>query len=109
MFRQHQKPLTLALSRRERGLIVVDARVTPTWDTESYPNFERPTNRLPLPRRERGLIVVDAIDAPTRDTESNTALEKHTDRLPLQGERAGGEGQPHKKSKANHPLLTTQQ
>jgi hypothetical protein len=27
---QDQKPLTLALSRRERGLTVVDARDTPT-------------------------------------------------------------------------------
>jgi len=55
MYRQHQKPLTLALSRRERGLIVVDARVTPTWDTESYPKFEKPTNMLPLPRERAGV------------------------------------------------------
>ncbi len=32
--RQLHKPLTLALSRRERGLIGVFVRGTPIWDTE---------------------------------------------------------------------------
>ena len=50
-----QKPtLTLALSRRERGLTEVDVRETPTWDTESYAGSERPTNRLPLQGRGLG-------------------------------------------------------
>jgi hypothetical protein len=42
-----QKPLTLALSRRERELIEVIARDTPTWNTEPYSNSE--TNQKPPP------------------------------------------------------------
>ena len=38
-----QEPLTLALSRRERGLIGVFGRGTPAWDTESNAYFEKPT------------------------------------------------------------------
>ncbi len=37
---QNQKPLTLALSRRERGLTEVNARDTPTCDSESYAIFK---------------------------------------------------------------------
>ncbi|SDS76353.1 hypothetical protein SAMN05216579_1564 [Pseudomonas granadensis] len=47
-----QKPLTLALSQGERELTVVDARTTPTCDTESNANFERRADRLPLPPGE---------------------------------------------------------
>jgi hypothetical protein len=43
-----QKPLTLALSRRERGLIEVFGRATPTCDTALNSVSEKPTNRLPL-------------------------------------------------------------
>jgi hypothetical protein len=46
--KQDHKPLTLALSRRERGLTVVLGRATPTCDIESNSDSERPTNRLPL-------------------------------------------------------------
>jgi hypothetical protein len=52
--RHSQKPtLTLALSRRERELTVVDVRGTPTCNTESYANFKANQNR-PL-SRGRGL------------------------------------------------------
>ena len=50
-----QEPLTLALSRRERGLTVVFGRVTPTCDTALNSDFEKPTNRLPLPRERAGV------------------------------------------------------
>jgi len=50
-----QKPLTLALSRRERELTEVFGRATPTCDTESNSSFEKPTNRLPLPRERAGV------------------------------------------------------
>jgi hypothetical protein len=43
-----QKPLTLALSQRERGLIEVFVRGTPTCNTALNSDSERPTNRLPL-------------------------------------------------------------
>jgi hypothetical protein len=43
-----QEPLTLALSRGERGLTAWAGRDTPTWDTESNSDFEKPKNRLPL-------------------------------------------------------------
>ena len=49
--RPDQEPLTLALSRRERGLIALFGRGAPTWDTESNSNFE---NRPPLPRERAG-------------------------------------------------------
>jgi hypothetical protein len=42
------EPLTLALSRREWGLTAWAGRDTPTWDTESNSDFEKPKNRLPL-------------------------------------------------------------
>jgi len=51
----NQKPLTLALSQRERGLIAVFGRGTPTCDTESNSDFEKPKNRLPLPRERAGV------------------------------------------------------
>jgi hypothetical protein len=44
----NQKPLTLALFRRERGLTGVNASATPTWDTESYAIFKAKADRLPL-------------------------------------------------------------
>ncbi|CAI8866257.1 hypothetical protein EMIT0232MI5_20384 [Pseudomonas sp. IT-232MI5] len=46
--------LTLALSRRERGLTVVFGKCTPTCDTPLNSDFERPKNRLPLPRERAG-------------------------------------------------------
>jgi hypothetical protein len=50
-----QEPLTLALSRRERGLTEVIARATPTLDTALNSSFEKPTNRPPLPRERAGV------------------------------------------------------
>jgi len=50
-----QKPLTLALSRRERGLIVVFGRATPTCDAALNSDVEKLTNRLPLPRERAGV------------------------------------------------------
>ena len=41
---EDQKPLTLALSRRERELTEVNAKATSTCNTESCSDFERPTN-----------------------------------------------------------------
>ncbi|SDS95020.1 hypothetical protein SAMN05216579_2066 [Pseudomonas granadensis] len=52
---QDQKPLTLALSRRERGLTVGDGRATPTCNTESNASLEANQNRLPLPRERAGV------------------------------------------------------
>ncbi|SDS65976.1 hypothetical protein SAMN05216579_1302 [Pseudomonas granadensis] len=49
---QNQKPLTLALSRRERGLTAVDARDTPTCDTESNAKFRNQPKSAPSPRGE---------------------------------------------------------
>jgi hypothetical protein len=50
-----QKPLTLALSRRERGLIELFGRGTPTCDTALNSDSEKLTNRLPLPRERAGV------------------------------------------------------
>ncbi len=50
-----QEPLTLALSRRERGLTVVFGRATPTCDTELNSDIEKHTNRPPLPRERAGV------------------------------------------------------
>jgi hypothetical protein len=47
--------LTLALSQRERGLTVGDARATPTCNTESYAKFETLKNRLPLQGESAGV------------------------------------------------------
>jgi hypothetical protein len=46
---EKQKPLTLALSRRERGLTELDGRDTPTWDIELNSGFEKHIDRLPFP------------------------------------------------------------
>ncbi len=89
---QNQKPHTLALSRRERELTVVDVRITPTCNSWSDSGFEQPTNRLP-PQREKELTAMDARAAPPCDTESNAKFEKHKDRLPLPRERAGVRGE----------------
>jgi hypothetical protein len=90
-----EEPLTLTLSQRERGLIVVFGRLAPTCCTESNSRFEEPLT-LTLSQRERGLIVVFARAAPTCDTESNSDFEQHGDRLPFPlyplGERAGVRG-----------------
>jgi len=40
-FFQHQKHLTLALSRRERGLNGVIGRSTPAWDIELNANTHK--------------------------------------------------------------------
>ncbi len=55
---QDQKPLTLTLSRRERGLTEVFGRDAPTCNTESNFDFEKPKNGLPFPlsRRERAEV-----------------------------------------------------
>jgi hypothetical protein len=50
-----QEPLTLALSRRERGLIEVFGRDTPTRATALNLDFEKHTNRFPLPRERAGV------------------------------------------------------
>jgi hypothetical protein len=42
-FMNQKQTLTLTLSQRERGLIEWTGRGTPTWDTESNTDFERPT------------------------------------------------------------------
>jgi hypothetical protein len=52
---ENQKPLTLALSRRERGLIAVVGRCTPTCNTELYTQFEKPKDRLPLQGERAGV------------------------------------------------------
>jgi hypothetical protein len=91
-----QKPtLTLALSRRERGLIVVFGRATPTCDTALNSGFETDQKplTLALSRRERELTEVFGIGTPTCDTELNSDFEKHTNRLPLPRERAGVRGE----------------
>ncbi len=49
---QDQEPLTLALSQRERELIEVFGRGTPTCDTTLNSGREKPTNRPPLPLGE---------------------------------------------------------
>ncbi len=52
--RPDQEPLTLALSRRERGLIALFGRRMPDWDPESNISFLTNRNRLPLPRERAG-------------------------------------------------------
>jgi hypothetical protein len=97
-----QKPtLTLALSQRERGLIVVFGRATPTCDTALNSGFETDQKplTLALSRRERGLIVVFGRATPTCDTALNSDSEKLTNRLPLPRERAGVRGSPTTESK----------
>ena len=47
-----QEPLTLALSRRERGLTGVLGRTTPTCDTESKSGFEKAHKSAPSPSGE---------------------------------------------------------
>ena len=75
--------LTLALSRRERGLTALSGRATPTGNTES--NSDSETDQKPLTlalsRRERGLTVVFGRATPTWDTEPNSDYE--TDQKPL--------------------------
>ncbi|VVQ24077.1 hypothetical protein PS925_05445 [Pseudomonas fluorescens] len=53
-----QKPLTLALSQRERGLTEVFGRATPTCDSalNSDSESDQKPLTLTLSRRERGLI-----------------------------------------------------
>ncbi|CAI8836757.1 hypothetical protein EMIT0P265_20419 [Pseudomonas zeae] len=53
--KQNQEPLTLALSRRERGLTEVFGRSAPMCDTESNARFKTNRNRLPLPRERAGV------------------------------------------------------
>ena len=73
---RNQKPLTLALSRRERGLTEVFGQGTPTCDTASNTAFEKPKNRLPLPRERAGVRG-----------ESNTRLKPSARFSPLNNER----------------------
>jgi hypothetical protein len=78
----NQKPLTLALPKRRTA------------------------------RRERGLIEVFVGDTPTWDTESNSDFESPQIGSLSLGRGLGGrrsdEGQIQHKSKAEHPLFTTQ-
>ncbi|CAI8871898.1 hypothetical protein EMIT0347P_30665 [Pseudomonas sp. IT-347P] len=46
---QKQKPLTLALSQRERGPTEVNGRDTPTCDTASNSGLEKHEYLLPFP------------------------------------------------------------
>ncbi|MBY8936463.1 hypothetical protein, partial [Pseudomonas fluorescens] len=89
-----QKPLTLALSRRERGLIAVFGRATPTCDSalNSDPESDQKPLTLALSQRERGLIAVFG-RVPTCDAELNSDFEKPTNRPPLPRERAGVRGE----------------
>jgi hypothetical protein len=66
-FETDQKPLTLALSRRERGLTAVFGRATPTCDTVLNSGFETDQKplTLALSRRERGLTGVFERSTPT--------------------------------------------
>ena len=75
-----QEPLTLALSRRERGLTVVFGGAAPTCDTALNSGSKKQTNR-PLTLPERGLIEVFGRATPTCDIESNSDSE--TDQKPL--------------------------
>jgi hypothetical protein len=59
-----QEPLTLALSRGERGLTAVFGRGTPTCDTALNSGFEKPENRPPLPR-ERVVVRGKSTTKPT--------------------------------------------
>jgi hypothetical protein len=72
-----QKPLTLTLSRRERGLIEVFGRASPTCDTALNSGSEKQTNQ-PLAMRKRGLIEVIGRATPTCDTALNSGSEKQT-------------------------------
>jgi hypothetical protein len=66
-YAEDQKPLTLALSRRKRGLTKVFGRPAPTWNTElnsDYETDQKPLT-LALSRRERGLTEVIARATPT--------------------------------------------
>ncbi len=47
-----EKPLTLTLSQRERGLTEVFERATPTCNIESNSGFEKQTYRPPSPSGE---------------------------------------------------------
>jgi hypothetical protein len=62
---EDQEPLTLALSRRERGLTEVDGRGTPTCDTESNSSFEKHNDLLPFPTKVKRLTEVHGGDTPT--------------------------------------------
>ncbi|SDU45949.1 hypothetical protein SAMN04490196_2336 [Pseudomonas moraviensis] len=57
-----KEPLTLTLSRTERGLIVVSGQIAPTCDTESNSDFEKPGDRLPFPlaplEERAGVVLV---------------------------------------------------
>ena len=72
-----QKPLTLTLSRRERGLIEVFGRASPTCDTALNSGSEKQTNQ-PLAMRKRGLIEVIGRATPTCNTALNSGSKKQT-------------------------------
>jgi hypothetical protein len=77
----NQKPLTLTLSQRERGLIEMFGRATPTCDTALNSGSKKQTNQpltLTLSQRERGLIEVFGRATPTCDTALNSGSEKQT-------------------------------
>jgi hypothetical protein len=107
--KQDQKPLTLALSRRKRGLIEVFGRSTPTCDTAL--NSDSETDQKPLTlalsRRERGLTAWTGRDTPTCDPALNSGFETHKSAPSPSGE-GWGEGRIHHKTKVEHPLFTTQ-
>jgi hypothetical protein len=79
--RKNQKPLTLTLSQRERGLIEVFGEGTPTCNTESNSHSEKPLT-LALSQRERGLIEVFGEGTPMCNTEAISHSEKLTNQKP---------------------------
>jgi hypothetical protein len=70
-----QVPLTLALSRRERGLIQVFGRGTPTCDTALNVDFERPTIG-PLSLRERAGVRGSTTTNPKPTTPRSSPLNR---------------------------------
>jgi hypothetical protein len=93
------RPLTLTLSRRERGLTEVSGRCAATCEFEPNSGFEKHEDRLPFPLtllKLRGLTEVFGRCAATCELEPNSGFEKHEDRLPFPlslRERAGVRGE----------------
>jgi hypothetical protein len=83
-----QEPLTLALSQRERGLIEVFGRATPTCDTALNSGSEKQTNRPITLKEKEGLTEVFERATPTCDTALNSDSERLTNQPPIpEGER----------------------
>ncbi|PWB25238.1 hypothetical protein DCO47_24550 [Pseudomonas sp. NDM] len=95
--RRNQKPLTLTLSRRERGLTEGFGRVTPTWHIEPNAGPAKIKNplTLALSQRERGLTEESGRGTPTWYIELDSGLQRskapHPSPLPEgQGTDRGG-------------------